>query len=543
MRSVSTLFQPDRSSLGYRLGRWAFCSAGMLFAAQCYAQSLSELLALALGGEPTYLGAKTNVDTAKARADQAFGGLLPQVSATASSNANDRNYVTRASGTPEVQDRYNSNSAQMNLTQPIWRYANYVGFRQAKMVLAQADYQLAGAEQDLFAKLVVAWFDVLAARDSMQFTVQQAAAAQRQWEVAQRGVELEISSQPQAEDARAKLDQALAEAVSAETDANLKFSALEQIVGALRQFDLPYMRDDAVLADLSRDKLETWLAAVEADNPNVLAALRAFEAAAAEASKQQAGHYPTLDLVGSYGRNGQTVGGFPGQAGYAITQGSIGLQLNIPIFSGGTQSAKVVEAEAQKEKARLEIESARRAAVLASKQAWYGWRAARARTQAGTQAIKAAQSALAAARAGTVNDLKTELEVLQAEQQLRGAQRDFRKGRYDQVVAYVRLKFTVGKLTAEDIVALDALLVSSADRPDSPPKGGPEKSSASAPSRHWDEPGESQNVAPFSPPPLPSLPQRDFNLLRTEAGTSSYAQLSGSGQEAVMSLGNARERE
>lgn len=522
MRSLSILSPSGRSRLGLHLGRWAFYSAGMLFAAQCHAQSLSELLTLALGGEPTYLGAKTNVDSAKAKVDQAFGALLPQVSASASTNANDRNYVTRSSGTPEVQDRYNSNSAQLSLTQPIWRYANHVGFRQAKMVLAQADYQLAGAEQDLFAKLVAAWFDVLAARDSMQFTVQQAAAAQRQWEVAQRGVELGISSQPQAEDARAKLDQALAEAVSAETDANLKFSALEQIVGTLRQFDLPYIRDDAVLADLSQDKLETWLAAVEAENPNILAAQRAFEAAAAEASKQQAGHYPTLDLVGSYGRNGQTVGGFPGQAGYAITQGSIGLQLNIPIFSGGTQSAKVVEAEAQKEKARLEIESARRAAILASKQAWYGWRAA---------------------RAGTVNDLKTELEVLQAEQQLRAAQRDFRKGRYDQVVAYVRLKFTVGKLTAEDVGALDALLVSSADRPDSPPKGGPEKSSASAPSRHWDEPGESQNVAPFSPPPLPSLPQWDFNLLRAEAETLSYAQLIGSGQEAVMPLGNARERE
>lgn len=525
------------------MGRWAFCSAIMLFAVQCYAQSLSELLALALGGEPTYLGVKTNVDAARAKADQAFGALLPQVSASANTNANDRNYVTRSSGTPEAQDRYNSNSAQLNLTQPIWHYANYLGYRQAKMVLAQAGYQLAGAEQDLFAKLVAAWFDVLAARDAVQFSAQQAAAAQRQWEVAQRGVELEIGSQPQAEDARAKLDQALAEAVSAETDANLKFSALEQIVGTLRQFDLPYMHDTAVLADLNRDKLETWLAAVETDNPNILAALRAFDAAAAEAGKQQAGHYPTLDMVGSYGRNGQSVGGFPGQIGYDITQGSIGLQLNVPIFSGGTQSAKVVEAEAQKEKARLEIESARRAAILALKQAWYGWRAARARAQAGTQAIKAAQSALAAARAGTENELKTELDVLQAEQQLRAAQRDFRKGRYDQVVAYVRLKSTVGKLTAEDVGALDALLVPAAGRQDTQFRGVPEKSSASAALKHADELGKSDNAVPFSPPPHPSFPQGDFNRLRSEADALSYARLDNPGQGTFTHLGNARERE
>ena len=441
------------------LAGWFLGSVGLLFAAQCHAQSLSELLALALGGEPTYLGAKTNVDSARAKADQAFGALLPQVSATAGTNANDRDYVTRSSGTPEAKDRYNSNSAQMNLTQPIWRYANYVGFRQAKMILAQADYQLAGAEQDLFAKVVVAWFDVLAARDSVQFTAQQTAAAQRQWAVLRRGLELEITSQPQVEEGRARLDQALADAAAAEADAEVKFSALEQIVGTLQKFDLPYMRDDAMLADLNQDKLDTWLAAVETDNPNIQAAQHAFAAAAAEVSKQRAGHYPVLDLVGSYGRNSQSVGGFPGQDGYGITQGSIGLQLNIPIFSGGTQQAKVAEAEAQKEKARLDIESARRAAVLALNQAWHGWRAARARTLAGSQAIKAAQAALAVASAGVKNDLKTELDVLQAEQQWRAARRDFRKGRYDQVVAYIRLKSTVGKLTAADIGTLDALLV------------------------------------------------------------------------------------
>lgn len=534
MYRLSTLFHPGGPVLGRRLEKWIFCLGSMLFAAHCEAQSLSELLALALGGEPTYLEAKTNVDAARARADQAFGALLPQVSATASTNVNNRDYVTRSSSIPEAQDRYNSHSAQMNLTQPIWRYANYVGLQQAKSVLAQADYQLAGAEQDLFAKLVVAWFDVLAARDSVQFTAQQAAAAQRQWEVVGRGVELEISSQPQAEDARAKLDQALAEAVSAEVDANSKFSVLEQIVGTLQQFDLPYIRDDAELADLSGDKLETWLAAVETGNPNILAALRAFEASAAEVGKQQAGHYPTLDLVGSYGRNSQTVGGFPGQAGYDITQGSIGLQLNIPIFSGGTQSAKVVEAEAQKEKARLEIELTRRTALLAFKQAWYGWRVARARTKAGLQAIKAAQSALAAARVGTENDLKTELDVLQAEQQLRAAQRDFRKGRYDQVVAYVRLKSTVGQLTSGDVGALDALMVFSADHPDTLPKRIPEKTSASA-CRHT-EAGESDITVPFCPP-HPSFPHS--NPLQAEAKAQSYANT----DDAAVHLRNVRERE
>lgn len=432
---------------------------GVVLPGLCHAQSLSALLDLARAGEPTYLSAKTNVQAAKARTDQALGAMLPQLSASGNTTANDRKYQTRNSPVPPAKDGYNSNAAQVSLTQPIWRYANIVGWQQAEAVAAQAEHQLAGAEQELFARLVTAWFDLLAARDAVAFTAQQAEALRRQWEIVRRGEELGAHSFPQVVDAKAKLDQALSDAVTAETDSQLKRAALEQLVGPLREQELPYMRGNAALTDLNAGHVEKWLETVELANPNILAAQQAYEAGGSEVRKQRAGHYPTLDVVASYGKNSQAVGGFPGQAGYEITQGSVGLQLNIPIFSGGTQSAKVDEALAQKEKARLEIEAARRGAILAAKQAWFGWHGAYARAQAGAQAIKAARAALAVARLGTENGLKTELDLLQAEQQWRAGQRDFRKGRYDQVVAYVKLKAAAGMLTAGDVVALDALFV------------------------------------------------------------------------------------
>jgi outer membrane protein len=247
--------------------------------------------------------------------------------------------------------------------------------------------------------------------------------------------------------------------MTAETEAQIKLASLEQLVGALKDFKAPRMIDDAVLADLSGDKLVPWVQTLETGNPAIRAALQAFEAADAEVRKQLAGHQLTLDLVGTYGKNSQAIGGFPGQAGYDIKQNSIGLQLNIPIYSGGTQSAKVVEAVAMREKARLDIEAARRAASLAAKQAWFGWQAAYVRAQAGRQAVTAAQAALRAARMGRDQGLKMELDVLQAEQQLRAAERDLRKGRYDQVAAHVKLKAVAGRLTVGDVAALDRLFV------------------------------------------------------------------------------------
>lgn len=437
---------------------FGFCLLLTAFGA-AHAQSLVLLLGLARTGEPNFLGAKSNVVAANARKNQAIGAMLPQLSANGSSNDNDRKYKTRGSGIPVAIDSYNSNSSQISLNQPIVRYANVVGWRQARAVVVQAEHQLAGVEQDLFAKLVSAWFDLLAARDAVAFTGRQAEALQRQWEIIRRGGELGLYASPQVDEARTKLDQALSDTVTAESEVHIKRAQLEQLVGVLPERDLPFMRSMADLATPTGETLTTWLESVEAGNPSILAATQGYEAALAEVSKQRAGHFPTIDLIANYGKNSQAVGGFPGQAGYDIVQGAVGVQLNVPLFSGGTQSAKVDEALAQKEKARLDIEVARRMAVLNAKQAWFGWHGAFARSRAGAQAIKSAYSALAQARVGSENGLKTELEILQAEQQLRAGQRDFRKGRYDQVVNFVKLLAACGRLTVEDVTALDSLFV------------------------------------------------------------------------------------
>ena len=144
----------------------------------------------------------------------------------------------------------------------------------------------------------------------------------------------------------------------------------------------------------------------------------------------------------------------------------MGLQLNIPIYSGGSTSAKTAEAVAQQEKARLELDAARRTATLSVKQAWFIWQGATVRATAGQQAIRAAKSYLDQATKGANEGLFTQNEILQAEQQLRAGERDYRKARYDQVVAHIKLKAATGVLTASDVAALDALMVATSSDSD-----------------------------------------------------------------------------
>lgn len=435
------------------------CLLIMLLPGMAQAETLSALLDMARSYEPVYLGAKTAVQAAKARTDQAFGGLLPQINLTASVNYNKRNYKTRSPGVAPAQDQYDSNSQQLSLTQPIWKRPSYIGLEQAETAAFQAEQQLENTEQELLAKVVSVWFDVLGARDQELFAQRQIAFAEHRWQEAKKSFELNYIAQPDYDEAKAKFDQALAEEVGAVTELNLKRAALEQIVGDTDQLTLTFMREDAELADLSSEQLKTILASVEAGNHSILAARHAHEAANHEVRKQEAGHQPTLDLVASYGNNSQAVGGFPGQAGYDIIQATVGLQLNMPIYSGGAQSAKVDEAVAQKEKARYDIDAARNTSLLSAKQAWYGWYSAYSKSRAAQQTIKAARSALLAASVASKNGLKYEGSVLEAQQKLSEAQRDYGKSRYDQVVNFVKLKSVMGILINEDIAALDALFV------------------------------------------------------------------------------------
>lgn len=253
-----------------------------------HAETLSSLLDMARINEPAYLSAQAAVQAANARTDQAFGSLLPQINVTASVNFNKRNYQTRSSGVPPAQDQYDSDSQQISLTQPIWKCPNYIGLQQAETAAFQAEQQLANTEQELLAKVVSVWFDLLAARDQELFTQRQIAVAQHRLEEAKRGFDLNYIGQPELEEAKAKQDQAMAEQVSAETDLNLKRAALEQIVGTVDQLTPTFMREDAELADLSSKKLKTVLESVETENHNILAAMHAHEAASHEVRKQQA---------------------------------------------------------------------------------------------------------------------------------------------------------------------------------------------------------------------------------------------------------------
>ncbi len=437
-----------------------FVSLALLLAAQAAnALTLKEAVELALLNDPTFLAAQANLNVSRERAEQAVAGIFPQLTASANTIANRRNYTLRSNPPPTFTptEGYNSNSAQLNLTQPLWRHGSVIAMTQSYLAVDQADFQLNAAAQDMLVRLAQAWFDAMQARDGMVAAEAQVQAAQQQLQLSQRGHDKGVLSLTEMEDARTKHQQAIAEHAMAQSELEIRLATLEQIVGPTAHTP-PVLSEQFASPPFGGGTLDLWLAQAEDGNPTLLAAQRALDAANEEIRKQQAGHEPTLDLVASYGKTSQDAGISGGQLGFDSYSGTVGLQLNMPLYAGGGQNAKVREVLALRDKAAQELEAARRSARLTTKQSWFTWRASGVRETANRQAVQSAMQALNGAQSARARGVKADADVLQVQQQQAVALRDWRKARYDGIISQLKLKAACGQLSSDDLVVLDKVL-------------------------------------------------------------------------------------
>lgn len=423
------------------------------------ALTLGEAVERALQNDPVYLGAQANLWVSQARSRQALSALMPQLTASANTTFNRRDYSQHSLfGMPaNVRDAYNSNSAQLNLTQPLWRRNSFIAMRQADMVMAQSDQQLRASGQDLLVRLAQTWLDIMQARDAVSLAKSQLQLARLQYTQAFRASDKGVVSVVEAELANGRYELAVAGLSSAEAEQSIRFAALEQIIGAAEMSVMPVLPEDAAMPDWHASSLEHWMEAAEEYSPSILAARHALDAAIEEVRRQSAGHDPTLDVVASYGRAAQGAGISGGQAGFDSKTGSVGLQLSVPLFAGGGQSARVREASALKEKAVQDFELATRNVRSAVKQAWFTWLSGDARRLAARQNVISTSFALKGVEQERMRGVKAGLDVLQASAQYESAMRDCHKAQYDSFMSYFKLLAAAGQLTAEELVRMGRL--------------------------------------------------------------------------------------
>jgi outer membrane protein len=405
----------------------------------------------ALDNDSQYAAARAQYLATLEREPQARSALLPNLNLLG--RANQYSYDISPQG---FDNTFSDYGGGLSLSVPVYRPQNWESLEQAKLVVLQGESVLAQARQDLALRLANAYFSVLAARDQVtalevqkEATLQQLAQAKREFEVGTKTI-------VDTNEAQARYDQIVAALQVAVGTLLVRRNELTAIVG----------RDPQVLADLvDNPKLElpqpneigNWVRSAEDSNYGVQIARANSEIATREIQRAKDGYKPTVDLVAGY-----NVSRFNGtqtsESSFRTNTGNIGLQLTMPLYTGGLTQSRVREAVALQDKSLSDLETSRRSAANAARAAFTGVNFGLAEVLALESAERSARTQLESTQLGYRVGVRIQLDVLNATTQLVSTQRDLKKARYTFLLSGLNLKASVGALTEEDLRAVNALL-------------------------------------------------------------------------------------
>lgn len=433
---------------------------GLTLAQETLGSDLLSVYRQALENNADLAAARARYQAAQERIPQARAGLLPQLTAGAQ----------LADVGIDVDTSYGSRSPsrsslvyQATLSQPLFRADRWFQLQAAQASGEQAALEFSASQQELIFRSAEAYFAVLRTQDALAAVKAEEAALKRQLDQANERFEVGLSDRTDVLQARAGYDSARAGRLLVERQVRDAFENLEALTAR------PYQRLDGirhslpVLAPVPNDA-SAWVATAARQNLNLQASQFAVLAAEESLRQRRAGHAPTLDAVAQYQTGDNDGLGFTNTGALPFTytgdasQTSIGLQLNIPLFSGGLTTAQSREARQVLEQVEQQREGLRRQVVQNTRNLFRAVNTDVEQVQARRQAIISSQSALEATEIGYQVGTRNIVDVLDAQRLLYGAVRDYNNARYDYILDNLRLKQVAGTLSPADLQALSAYL-------------------------------------------------------------------------------------
>jgi outer membrane protein len=485
--NLTEFIQQGIAMIANHLSSIALFSALASFAQICSAYDLQDALKDAVAIDPVTAASTAALRAAKEKVPQANALTLPTVNGTTTVNrqvvdtnlAPTRNFTTRNYG--------------LNLSYPLYRAQNIETLEQSKLTVAIAESQLASAQQDLIVKVAQAYFDVLASQDSLSVIRAQKRAISEQLLQAKRNFEVGTATITDQQEAQAKFDLVLFQEIAGLNDLENKRSVLAILTGkTVKEIDT--LKDGVVLSGPQPSAWVDWADAAKKNNYLVQQAQIAVENARREMAKQRLASRVTVDLVGSITRSENAIASSIG----LLSNGAlVGVQLNVPLYTGGAIESRIREAAANLNKSEFDLSNAQNQAELGARQAYLGLNSLINQVTALQAAEKSSRLALDSNQLGYQVGVRINIDVLNAQQQVFSTQRDLAKARYDVIVNGLKLKATAAALKPEDVAAVSALLMA--------PK--PEVTAPTVP------PAPTSSAAPATPPAAASPPAASSSTL------------------------------
>jgi outer membrane protein len=426
-------------------------TAMLLGSATAQAENLIDIYRLAQKNDPQLRAAEAANQAAQATRGQSRAAFLPQINLTANYSQNNRDVIKTKSGLTDAD--YTSQEYTLSLTQSIYHHEYYAQSRKTDAAIAAADAQFEAAKQGTVLRVAQAYFNLLAAQDNLTTAEASKRAISQQLRQTQQRFEVGLSAITDVHEAQAGFDSAVAAEIAAQNQLDLMRENLREIVGQ-EPMALAVLKDEVPLVSPEPADIDQWVTTAQKQNLSLLAAEASARVADAELSRRSAGHYPSLDLIASQRHSDDT----DSLTGSEMDNTTVGLQLNVPIFSGGLTTAQTREARALYNQANEALEQQRRATTRETRSAYLGVATGISQVKARKQALSSAQTALEATQAGFEVGTRTAVDVLNAQQVRFQAQSEYYKSRYDYILATLQLKQAAGNLSEEDLAKINAWL-------------------------------------------------------------------------------------
>ena len=443
--------------MGKKKNLLALAAYGLL-SGQAWSFDLSQAYSEALEQDSTIRGVRAATDARRERLPQARALLLPNLSASISRYRNSLERTSPdGSGQPVTSDlRYTSRSEVLSLRQPIFRPVQMADYRQAAAQVEDAEAALERETQNVGVRVSGAYFEALLAEEHLALVLAQKTAHTTQFDAAQKRLGAGFGMRTDVDEARAALDLNVAQELEARQNVDFTRRQLQSLVNRPIDRLAPLDPSRMQLVRPVPDRLEDWVERAEANSPELQSLAAQVEAARYELEKAQAGHYPTLDAVVQLSRSdSDTVTSVKTR----YTNRSIGLQLSIPLYSGGYVSSTVRQALAGQERAQEALEATRRDLGVRLHREFRGVTEGVLRVRALEQVVRSAEQVVISNSRSFGAGSRTLPDVLNAEQQKVSAQRDLAQARFIYLMSRIRLQALAGGARAEVIDEVNGWLV------------------------------------------------------------------------------------
>lgn len=422
------------------------------------AVSLLDVYHQAVTNDPTLASALSANQAAQEIIEQGKALYRPTVNFSAGVSASMTDVKYNGGSSPfrsEGSSKFEGYTYGLDARQPIYRKQNLVQMDQTKTQVSQSDKQLHLSKQDLIVRTTQSYFEVLIAQDKIDLMSAQKAAILSQLEQAKANFEVGTATITDVNEAQARYDLIVSQEIAALNEYQIAQRKVQAITGEIPQ-KLATVRAD-IKPNALEQSMDKWLEVAEQNNLNIQIQQDALKFSEQEIARSKAGHMPTLDAVASY--TDSYANGSASGFGSDLKNGTVGLQLQIPLYQGGATSSKVRQAALNKQKAQDDIEIARRQTALDTQSAYLSLNTTIAQIKALEQALISSQSQVDSTKLGYEVGVRTSVDVLNAEQQLFSAKRDLLQVRYNYLVNIIRLKAVAGVLAEADLNDINQQLV------------------------------------------------------------------------------------